>query len=231
MFIILLYLSLSWCLCVLCLLGWGVVWWQSYHLTSLLQLCQSHLLCNHAIQCLSVFENANVLLPLCAASACEFSWSENDRLMILDALQGCVTLTMCCSVWGDLQHNAKFSISQAILSKPNLRATLVVGDKETAQFETAPPLLCLIMKGAIFRSSLAAASSAWLKLGKDLPGGFGAWWLTGRMTEWKTGCPVGCLLVSLVGWRTDWMTGHLKDEIAATHSVLVALVCCTKQPL
>ena len=74
----------------------------------------------------------------------------------------------------------------------------------------------LIMKGAIFSRSLAAASSAWLKQGEDLPGGFGARWTTGWMTVWMTGC-----LSWLVGWWTDWMNGCVKDEITATHSCVL----------
>lgn len=153
--------------------------------------------------------------------ACEISSSVNDRLMFWDALQiafqnkGFLLLTTCCSVLSNLQQNGKFPVTRALLSKPHLRATLDVGNKKTALFETPPPLY-LIMKGAIFRSYLAAASSAWLKLEKDLPGGFWrllADWLTDRVKDRLPSWLFACL----VGWTTDWMTGHLNDEIKETH--------------
>lgn len=95
---------------------------------------------------------------------------------------------------------------------------------------TAPPLLCLIMKRAIFSCSLAAASSAWLKLGEDLPGGFGTLWLTGWMTVWMTGRLVGCLVGGLVGGPTGWL-GVWRMRLQQLTPHFVALACCTRQPL
>ena len=82
-------------------------------------------------------------------------------------------------------------------------------------FELTAPLLCLIMKGAIFSCSLAAASSAWLKL-QDLPRGFGTRWLAGWLSGRVSDRLPSCLFGRLVGCWTNWMTERLKDEITAT---------------
>lgn len=142
-----------------------------------------------------------------------------DVLMLLDTLSRCFALNIKqSSQCLDKPLNVNgCEGKEAGEGMAGLISIFVLGEWwGIISFETAAPLLRLIMKGAIFSFSLAAASSAWLKQGEDSPGGFGARWTTGWMTVWMTGC-----LSWLVGWWTDWMNGCVKDEITATHSCVL----------
>lgn len=59
-------------------------------------------------------------------------------------------------------------MKQVILSDLNIPGVAEVNNYEIAPFEAAPPLLRLIMKGTIFRSSLETASSTSLQLGEKI---------------------------------------------------------------
>lgn len=148
--------------------------------------------------------------------------------MLLDAPPGAVTLTEPFSALMCSNKRKTACASVQCFLQTELPGVVEVSNEEMAPFETAPPLLCLIMKGAIFSSSLAAASSAWLKLGEDLPGGVGARrpdWLNDRVND-------GWLFVGRsVGWLVGWMAGWGLDNSSPFTKQQITSEVCVDSPL